>query len=166
LLLAHLTPPVMISGIRGDFTIANRAGFRHIQFVIPPEERAEAVDAYVAGLEPVPSPYLVDGELSADAKKGQEIFEKAQCSRCHSGPQFTDLKSYDVGTGGLSGDDDTPLDTPTLIEIWRTAPYLKDGRAATVEEVLTTFNEDDMHGRTSNLSEEEIRQLSLYVLSL
>ena len=27
-------------------------------------------------------------------------------------------------------------DTPTLIEVWRTAPYLFDGRAATMEEVF------------------------------
>ncbi len=165
LLLAHVTPPVMISGVRGDFTVANRAGFKHIQFVVPPEERAEAVDAYVASLEPVPSPLLVDGELSEAAQRGEALFEKAQCIRCHSGPTFTDLKSYDVGTGGLSGDD-TPLDTPTLVEVWRTAPYLKDGRAATIVDVLTTFNEEDLHGRTSNLSEAEINDLAEYVLSL
>jgi len=166
LLLAHATPPVMISGVRGDYTVANRAGFRHIQFVIPPEERVQAVDAYVAALEPVPSPRLENGELSAAALRGKAIFEKAQCSRCHSAPYFTDLKSYDVGTGGLTGNDNTPLDTPTLIEVWRTAPYLKDGRAATIEDVLTTFNPDDMHGRTSNLSESEVADLAEYVLSL
>ena len=36
-----------------------------------------------------------------------------------------------------SGMDEGRLfDTPTLIELWRTAPYLYDGRAATMEEAL------------------------------
>ncbi len=165
LLLAHLTPPVMISGIRDDYTVANRAGFRHIQFVVPPAGRVENVDAYVASLKPVPSPHLVDGELSESARRGQAIFAEARCKFCHSGELFTNLKSYDVGTGGISGDE-TPLDTPTLIEVWRTAPYLKDGRAATIMEVLTTFNPKDQHGHTSDLTEAELQDLATYVLSL
>ena len=166
LLLAHVTPPVMISGIRDDYTIANRAGFRHIQFVIPPEGRLKAVDAYVASLTPVPSPYLVNGELSPAAQRGRSLFEKARCSHCHSGSAFTNLNSYDVGTGGIHQDDNTPLDTPTLIEVWRTAPYLKDGRAATIQDVLTTFNPEDQHGRTSDLNEQELNDLAEYILSL
>ena len=34
-------------------------------------------------------------------------------------------------------------DVPTLAEVWRTAPYLQDGRAATMREVLTTYNPED-----------------------
>jgi len=56
--------------------------------------------------------------------------------------------------------------TPTLVEIWRTAPYLFDGRAETMEEVLTIYNYDDKHGETSELTEEEIADLATYILSL
>jgi cytochrome c peroxidase len=58
------------------------------------------------------------------------------------------------------------FDTPTLIEVWRTAPYLYDGRAATMMDVLKTFNKDNRHGWTSDLTEEELRDLAEYVLSL
>ena len=76
----------------------------------------------------------------------------------------TDLRQYDVGIGdGL--DKDREFDTSTLVEIWRTAPYLYDGRAVTIEEVLKKFNPDDKHGHTSNLSDKEITDLANFVLS-
>jgi cytochrome c peroxidase len=58
------------------------------------------------------------------------------------------------------------LTTPTLVEIWRTAPYLHDGSAATIRDVVTTRNPHDKHGETSNLSSQEIDDLCAYVLSL
>ena len=57
------------------------------------------------------------------------------------------------------------FDTPTLVEVWRTAPYLFDGRAATMLEVLTKFNPKDTHGATSKLSKQQIADLAEYVLS-
>jgi hypothetical protein len=53
-----------------------------------------------------------------------------------------------------------------LIELWRTAPYLHDGSAATVRDVLTTRNPRDRHGQTSDLSKQEINDLCAYLLSL
>ena len=58
------------------------------------------------------------------------------------------------------------FDTPTLAECWRTAPYPYDGRALTMEEVLTTCNPNDTHGETSKLTPEQIKDLAEYVLSL
>jgi len=65
LLLAHETPPSMISGVRDRAETAVRAGFKFILFAPRPEAEAEAVDAYLKSLQPVPSPYLVNGRLSA-----------------------------------------------------------------------------------------------------
>ena len=164
LLLSHETPPAMISGVRGNAEQAVRAGIRHIQFAVRPEEEAVAIDTYLKTLEPLPSPYLVDGQLSKSAKRGRKLFKNAGCRACHKGRLRTDLQSYDVGTAeGL--DRGRKFDTPTLIEIWRTAPYLYDGRATTIEDVLTKFNPDDKHGITSNLTESEIKDLAQFVLS-
>ena len=41
-------------------------------------------------------------------------------------------------------------------EIWRTAPYLYDGRAETLESLFTEHNPDDLHGETSDLSDTEL----------
>ena len=165
LLLAHKTPPAMITGARGRAETAVRSGIKHILFATCPEEDAIAIDEYLKSLKPVPSPYLVKGKLSRSAQRGRKVFDKAGCVSCHKGPLHTDLQKYDVGTGkGL--DKDVEFDTPTLVEIWRTAPYLYDGRAATMKEVLTTHNPGDKHGATSNLTDNEINNLARFVLSL
>lgn len=51
--------------------------------------------------------------------------------------------------------------TPRLREAWRTAPYLDDGRAATMEEVLRIKSK-----RTPDLGDGELRVLAEYVLSM
>ncbi len=55
---------------------------------------------------------------------------------------------------------------PTLVELWRTAPYLHDGSAATLRDVLTTANQDDQHGKTSHLTADQLVDLAEYLLSL
>lgn len=117
LLLSLETPPCMISGIRANAHVANRAGFKYIQFMELKEEDAACVDAYVASLKPVPSPYLVDGELSEKAKKGRKVFERLKCDACHSGPYYTDMKMHRIGE---DIEFEQGWDTPTLIEVWRT----------------------------------------------
>ncbi len=164
LLFAHRTPPAMITGVRENAEMAVRSGIRHILFAVRPEEEVVAIDEYLKSLEPIASPYLVDDKLSASAKRGQKIYNKAHCDSCHTGALHTDLQQHNVGTGdGL--DKDRKFDTPSLVEAWRTAPYLYDGRAATIEEVLAIYNSDDKHGATSNLSLKELSDLANFVLS-
>ena len=165
MLFAHVTPPCMITGIRADAETAVRAGIRHIQFAERPEEDAVCIDEYMKSLRPVPSPYLVKGKLSKLAKQGEALYVQAGCPACHNGEYLTDGKKYDVGTG-IEEYTDVPFDTPTLKEVWRTAPYLYNGSAVTIKEVLTTFNKNDRHGATSNMTEKEIEALEEYVLSL
>jgi len=168
LLLAHQTPPAMWLGVRHTAQVAVRAGIRHILFSEQPEEVAAAIEAYLKSLQPIPSPHLVNGQLSAAALRGRAIFQSAEagCASCHPAPLFTDLKAHDAGTRGRK---DQPTDrffTPPLVELWRTAPYLHDGTAATMRDVLTTGNPKDRHGNTSHLTEEQVRDLAEYLLSL
>lgn len=177
LLLSHQTPPAMMLGVRESAEVGVRAGIRFIQFAVRPEADAVAIDEYLKSLKPMPSPKLVRDPinkkltLSKAAENGEKLFKKAGCAMCHSGPYLTDMSSYNVGTGKprAEGDDREPedtFDTPTLVEVWRTAPYLHDGRAATIKDVLTEFNKKDIHGKTSNLTDKQIEELAEYVLSL
>lgn len=159
LLFSHVTPPSMISGIRSSAEWAVRAGFRFIQFFNISEKDAACVDAYLKSLEPVPSPYLVDGELSEKAKKGKEIYHELKCDDCHGGSYYTDLQMYRIGE---DIEFDQGWDTPTLRESWRTAPYLFDGRAATMQEVFEVHR----HGIDKKISKKEIEELTEYVNSL
>ena len=160
LMFSHETPPVMISGVRPNAETAVRAGFRFIQFFDVDEETASAVDAYLRSLRPVPSPFLVNGELSRQARRGQRVFERLSCIECHSGPFFTDLQRHRVGE---DIEFEEGWDTPTLREVWRTAPYLFDGRAATIEEVFTIHR----HGiGDRRVSDRDIQALVEFVKSL
>ncbi|MFZ2639720.1 MAG: c-type cytochrome, partial [Verrucomicrobiia bacterium] len=109
---------------------------------------------------------LANGELSPSAKRGREVFVgKAGCGGCHPEPSFTDQQTHDVGTTRKM-DQGKKVKTPTLIELWRTAPYLHTGSAVTLHEVLTKFNPNDQHGKTSHLSKQELDDLLEYLLSL
>jgi YVTN family beta-propeller protein len=168
LLYAHRTPPAMSMGVRYTAEAAVRAGLQHILFAVPAEAIARPMDGWLQSLEPAQSPYLVKRQLSKAAASGKLLFNSARtrCASCHTPGLFTDLRSYDVGTTTGSPDAARPLDTPTLIELWRTGPYLHDGSAATIRDVLTTRNPADRHGATTKLSERELTDLVEYLLSL
>jgi cytochrome c peroxidase len=171
MLLAHQTPPAMASGVRANAEDGVRAGITHIQFAVRPEEDAIAIDEYLKALQPVPSPYLVGGQLSEAAKRGKEIFysEKIGCSKCHPDPLYTDLQMHDVASRGQYDRRDD-FDTPSLVEGWRTAPYMHDGHYLTIKELLVEGKHGAKHGTkggdTSSLTEEQINDLVEFVLSL
>jgi YVTN family beta-propeller protein len=166
LLFAPRTPPLMSLGGRADAKAAVRAGIQNILFTRQPEEVVNAIEAYLQSLQPVASPYLVHGLLSEAARRGKKLFRRAGCAACHVSGLYTDMRPHDVGTRAPG---DKPADkfyTPTLTEVWRTAPYLHDGSATAVRDVIVTRNPKDEHGETSNLSNQEIDDLCAYVLSI
>jgi DNA-binding beta-propeller fold protein YncE len=133
----------------------------------------DALAAYTNSHELPLSPHAKHG-LSEAAQRGKALFFSAEtrCATCHSGPLFTDsavktMLMHDVG----SGQDDPSeklgpkFDTPTLLGVYRTAPYLHHGKAATLKDVLTN-NPGDRHGRTSQLSSAQIDDLVEFLKSL
>jgi YVTN family beta-propeller protein len=165
LVLSHFTPPAMVTGIRADAETAVRAGIKYVLFAQRPEEEAKAIDAYLSSLNPLASPRLIDEKLSDAAIRGETVFRESGCADCHSGKYFTNMNKYNVGTGD-GRESETLFDTPSLNEAWRNSPYLYDGRALTLKEVITTFNKNDLHGKTSNLSDQEVKDLEEYLESL
>jgi hypothetical protein len=106
----------------------------------------------------------VERWLSAAADSGSWL-PVLQPATCHPPGLFTVLHEYNVGTASVWDKPTDKFDTPTRVESWRTAPYLHDGSAVTVREVLTTRNPHDQRGKTLNLSNQEIDDLWAYVLS-
>ena len=136
----------------------------------------DALAAYVTSLDHVnPSPYRnPDGSLTADGVAGKAVFEKLGCDFCHGGAEFTDSARgmlHDVGTitalsGMHAGGPLLGIDTPTLLGVWETPPYLHDGSAPTLRDVLTTRNPGDLHGYVSALSSQQVDQLVAYLLQI
>lgn len=135
----------------------------------------DALAAYTNSHRFTLSPHAKGG-LTDSAKRGRELFfnETIGCAKCHSGPFYTDSQSgkpsvlHDVGTGNDDpGEKMGPkYDTPTLLSLYRTAPYLHHGKAATLTDVLTTANKGDKHGKTSHLSREQVADLVEFLKAL
>jgi len=139
--------------------------------------------AYVTSLADTPrSPHrLAGGRASESAERGRELFfdETVGCAGCHLRPTFTDSRFgdpsdyvlHEVGTlgegsGGRLGGPLLGLDTPTLLGVWATPPYLHDGSTATLRDVVKTRNEDDRHGTTSHLADAQVDDLVAFLLVL
>jgi YVTN family beta-propeller protein len=165
LLYSHVTPPCMITGIRESAELAVRRGILHTLQTKQPEQLAVDMDDYLKQMKPLESPFLKEYRKKDSKQKGKQLFEQAGCMQCHNGKYLTDRKKYDAGTGD-GNDLGNAFDTPSLCEIWRTAPYLYDGRAETLEEVFTKYNPDDKHGFTRLLDTKDLELLILYLKTL
>ncbi len=140
----------------------------------PSEEEVSDLAAHLRSLEPSfktpspPAPLPQGGE--GREERGKAIFEgKGRCASCHSGPAFDDGKLHDVDTGDQSRDREgaeTRFNTPSLLGVARTAPYLHDGRATTLEEVFTKHNQEKRHGDAHQLTPAELADLIAYLKSL
>jgi DNA-binding beta-propeller fold protein YncE len=136
----------------------------------------DALAAYLTTLDHVnPSPFRnKDGTMTADGEAGKALFGKLGCDFCHSGSDYTDSarrRLHDVGTltpnsGTRGGKPLLGLDTPSLLGAWETAPYLHDGSAATLRDVLTSANPNDQHGFVSSLSAQQLDQLVAFLQQL
>jgi YVTN family beta-propeller protein len=126
----------------------------------------DALVAYVASLEPWPSPYrLPDGSLSESAQRGMTLFLSGSpgCG-CHTPPLYTDLLAHNLSGAALSTEHFESFDTPTLRGLWASAPYMHDGVAHTLEEALTRT--DPVHSIAPGLTDQQLQDLINYLLSL
>lgn len=134
----------------------------------PDPEDVRAVVAYLETLDYPPNPYRApDGSLTEAAQRGMEVFRssKAACASCHSGPEFTDGKIHKVGLEE-PGDVYKGYNPPSLRGLYDKDPYLHDGRAADLREVLTKWhNPEDVTGLGS-LTDSELDDLIAYLKSL
>jgi cytochrome c peroxidase len=122
---------------------------------------------------PVPdNPHKREALTDAQAR-GALVFKKASCDTCHEGETLTNNKQADVGTFITNGpiQDDAQvrkvgLNTPSLLGLARTAPYLHDGSALTLKERLTQGRDTNRHGSTAQLSDAEVDDLVEYLRTL
>lgn len=108
-------------------------------------------------------------KLSEDEKRGFELFMTeyeprtgqtgADCFHCHGGPLFSDHQFHNNGLAPLAADpgrfrvtsneaDRGKFATPSLRNVALTAPYMHDGRFATLEEVVEHYSSGIHRGPT------------------
>ena len=124
-----------------------------------------------------------ENAISEQAKRGFVLFnEKAKCSLCHEGWNFTDLGFHDIGldTNDIGRYDildikvlKNSFKTPSLRNITERAPYMHNGSIQTLEEVIHHYN-DGFVVRESlspeivplNLTQDEIADLLVFLETL
>jgi cytochrome c peroxidase len=165
---AAQTGPWFWHGWADDFNAAIRKSMTDTMLGPEPSDAdVEALAAFVETLAPPPNPHLVSGELSEAALRGKAVFhgDKAGCVQCHSAPNFTDAATHDVG---LSSTEDSyeGYNAPSLRGIYDRMLYLHDGRATTLEEVLTGPHNPNRVTGAGELTAEELQDLLAYLKSL
>ena len=118
--------------------------------------------------------------MSPAAIRGMALYEgKAQCIKCHDGPNFTDESFHNIG---LEGEDmgryriaeatgmQKAFKTPGLRNVLFTAPYMHDGSLGTIQEVVEFYNRGgDVENKAIeklDLTEEEKRDLIAFLGAL
>jgi cytochrome c peroxidase len=141
------TPPYTWHGWQPDLKDSiHESSLNSMQGSEPASEDLDALVAYMKTLDWVPSPHRQSGgALTAQARRGEAVFAAKGCDTCHPGPDYTNRGVYDVGLGGPN-DALEGFNPPSLRNVYNRAPFLHDGRAQTLEEVLSE------HHRPSKLT--------------
>ncbi len=130
------------------------------------EEDNAALAAFLQFGEVEPSPNRdADGGLSTEAARGEAIFFAQGCGSCHAGVAFTDGQVHNVGTsvrpeeqrGGF-------FDTPSLLGLYDSAPYLHDGSAPSLKDLLT--RQPLPHGIAAELPDGDLNALIAFLVAL
>jgi cytochrome c peroxidase len=143
-------------------------GDMHPTLEDPNQGRSYDLDCLAAFIDSLVIPARAHS-LTQSEQRGKAVFEstQTQCAACHPAPLYTDLQVHDVGTADGHGEWFGPLiDTPTLRFLFDSAPYLHDGSAQTLRDVLIEANPSDRHGITSILTLQEIDDLIAFLLAL
>ena len=103
-----------------------------------------------------------EGALTPRQRRGRELFfGRAGCNKCHLGPNYTDSRFHNLGSGWLQPAPGAPpasgfadpgraavthdprdtgaFKTPTLREVSRRAPYMHDGSLATLRDAVAHY---------------------------
>ena len=130
-----------------------------------------ALQAYQLSLK-APAPPAGSFDAAA-AARGKVLFEGAgQCATCHSGATFTDANVRLHPATDSMAEPESPsyasrsatkqYRTSPLKGVWQHAPYFHDGSAATLEDVVQTYNSR----RSLGLSPQQIGDVAQYLKSL
>jgi YVTN family beta-propeller protein len=126
----------------------------------PTAGQVEALTAYLRTLSP-PVAALGPGPGSpvGAAARGREVFAR-ECADCHAPPRYTTPGRYDVGLSDELGK--RRFNPPSLLGVSRRGPLLHDGRAGSLDDLLTRHR----HPPSASLSAEDIDDLIAFLETL
>jgi YVTN family beta-propeller protein len=157
------TAPYAWNGQMNDLTAQIRSSIINTmqRSEAPSEEDVQALAAYLHTLEPPPSLERLRGADDPSAiARGQQIFERQKCNRCHAPPTYTSAQAFDVGLEDSQGN--RRFNPPSLRGVGQRGPYFHDNRAATLEDVFQVHG----HQVPNGIAEGELTDLLAFLRSL
>ena len=126
------------------------------------------IEAFVKSLAQPANPFRRENKANLKREQhGLEAFVKARCIACHALPAFTDLSQHPATRIFPNfPDPNFELDTPSLLLLKTTPPYLFDGRAKTIPEIFENVDANTQHGHMANLNSHEKDDLFFFLESL
>jgi Cytochrome c len=154
------TEPLHWNGDMQDFTMLMKEVFegRMLGFAATTEQ----TDTLAHWLDNQPALHAQTANAAA-AERGKQLFESQEvgCNECHAGAHLTNNSRQDVGTGAA-------LQVPSLKGIRFRTPLMHDGCAASIIDRLNDpgCGGGDKHGKTSQLSPDQLNDLTAYLETL
>lgn len=153
------TAPYTWHGWQGDLRASLESSFT--QTLQGPKPTAAELDAVLAFLATNDFAPPRPAATSAAVARGADVFARQDCGHCHTPPLYTSTKVFRVG---LESEDDAypGFNPPSLRNVRARAPFLHDGRARTLRDVL---REHDPRG-AEDLTPDEVADLVAFLESL
>jgi YVTN family beta-propeller protein len=173
------TEPLKWNGKNPSFQIQCGPRFARVLMrtqAIPPKD-LEDLATFIKSLPPPRWERKHNQPLTPAQQRGKEMFfatmtsdgkpipRARQCQTCHRPPLYTTRLMSSVGTKSKADPTDM-FDTPHLLGVAQTAPYLHDGRAKTLEELWTTYQTNDLHGVSSYMNKHQLNDLIEFLKTL
>jgi mono/diheme cytochrome c family protein len=147
------TAPFHWSGDMKDFThLTEEVMTRRMNGPGLTSKQVASLGSWIDAQPRLPAPPAQDPEA---VKRGRALFNSPEvgCSGCHSGDKLTSNVTVDVGTEGS-------FQVPSLLGVAYRAPFLHTGCAPTLRDRFGACGGGDKHGHTSQLSEQQIDDLT------
>jgi DNA-binding beta-propeller fold protein YncE len=121
------------------------------------DARTTALAQWLDQIPTVPASRRAD---DATVARGTKLFMSSGCAVCHSGPDFTNNMTVDVGTGGM-------FQVPQLHGLGLRAPYMHNGCAATLQaRFSSSCGGDSRHLVGGMLTDTQVTDLIGYLETL
>lgn len=130
--------------------------------------RAISLERYVESLPRAIPPRQLGRRDLARERRGLSAFVRARCPMCHTLPAFTNLAQHPLRAifPALDDHDGFAVDTPSLLGLAESGPYLVDGRAETLEAIFREHDRARRHGDWASLSDRELADLLHFIEGL
>jgi YVTN family beta-propeller protein len=152
------TGPWTWNGSRTRLEEQVRQSIRTTMHGRPTEQQVADLTAYMRALAPLPARR---GQSADEAvRRGKAVFASRDCIRCHAPPAYTTPRTYEVGLEDEMGK--SLFNPPSLRGIGHGVAFFHDGRASSLEEVLTRHH----HQIPADMPRKELDDLLAFLKSL